>query len=80
MFKIATNHMVLRNQELIDSLNEWIRSFDIRKVSGENVSIAVTKCKAVIRALDGLASLQTCYVASWMALRMHQMKLSSNFA
>ena len=29
MFNIATNHMVLRNQELIDSLHEWIRTFDI---------------------------------------------------
>ena len=55
MFKISTNHMVLRNQESIDSLHEWIRAFDIQKVSGENVSIAVTQCKAVIRALDGFS-------------------------
>ena len=52
MFKIVTNHMVLRNQETIDALQEWIRTFDIRKVDGENVSIACTQCRAVIRALD----------------------------
>ena len=55
MFKIATNHMVLRNQESIDSLHDWIRTSYIQKVSGKNVSIAVTQCKAVIRALDGFS-------------------------
>ena len=53
MFKIVSNHMVLRNQETIDSLHEWLRNFDIRKINGENVSIGSTQCKAVIRALDG---------------------------
>ena len=53
MFKLVSNHMVLRNQETIDSLHEWLRGFDIRKINGENVSVASTQCKAVIRALDG---------------------------
>ena len=52
MFKIATNHMVLRNQETIDALQEWIRTFDIRKIPGENISVACTQCRAVIRALE----------------------------
>ena len=53
MFKLTSNHMVMRNQESIDALQEWLRNFDIRKVKGENVSIACTQVKAVIRALDG---------------------------
>ena len=52
MFKLASNHMVMRNQESIDALQDWLRNFDIRKVKGENVSIASTQVKAVIRALD----------------------------
>ena len=43
MFKTATNHMVLRNQETIDALQEQIRIFGILKVPGENVSIACTQ-------------------------------------
>ena len=52
MFKIATNHMVLRNQETIDALQEWIRTFDIHTIPGENISVACTQCRAVIRAFE----------------------------
>ena len=55
MFKIGTNHMALSNQESIDSLHNWIRTFDIQKVSGGNLSITVTQYKAVIRALGGFS-------------------------
>ena len=51
MFKIITGHMVLRNQETIDALHEWIRIFDIRQFDGENVTSACGRCRAVIRAL-----------------------------
>ena len=53
VYKYMTNHMVLRNQETIDALQEWIRLFDIRQIDCENVAVAITRCKAVIRALDG---------------------------
>ena len=53
VFKIMTNHMVLRNQETVDTLNDWLRHFDIRQINGQNVSVAAGKCRAVIRALDG---------------------------
>ena len=53
IYKYMTNHMVLRNQETIDALHEWIRLFDIRLIDGENVAVAISRCKAVIRALDG---------------------------
>ena len=53
VFKTMTNHMVLRNQETVDSLHEWIHKFDIRKVNNGNVSVACAQCRAVIRALGG---------------------------
>ena len=53
VFKIMTNHMVLRNQETVDTLNDWLRNFDIRQINGQNVSVAAGKCRAIIRALDG---------------------------
>ena len=52
MFKYATNHMVLRSQEAVDSLHDYVRNFDIRQFDGENVNTACTHIRAVIRALD----------------------------
>ena len=49
VFKIMTNdHMALRNQETIDAMHEWLRTFDIRNTNGQNVAVAVGKCRAVI--------------------------------
>ena len=53
MFKTATNHIVFRNQETINALHEWIHTLNIHKVPGENVYIACTQCRVVIRALEG---------------------------
>ena len=51
-FKLMVNKMVLMNQESIDALHEYLRNFDIRNVDGENVAIASSRLRAVIRALD----------------------------
>ena len=40
------------NQESIDALHEYLRTFDIRNVDGENVGIACSRLKAIVRALD----------------------------
>ena len=73
MFKIAKNHMVLPNQEIIDALQEWIRPFDIHKVPGENISVACTQCRSVTRALKALVCLRMHYAAYSMALCIPQM-------
>ena len=52
MLKLMTNHMVLRNQEYVDALNDYIRTFDIRCFDGENVTTACTQLRAILRALD----------------------------
>ena len=53
MFKTMTNHMVLRNQESIDALYNWLCIFDICRYDGQNISIATGQIRAVIRALNG---------------------------
>ena len=53
MYKLMTDHMVLRNQESIDALLEWIRHFDIRRYDGQNVKTAASQVRAVTRALEG---------------------------
>ena len=52
MVKLMTNHMVLRNQEYVDPLHDYIRTFDIRCFDGENVTTACTQLRAILRALD----------------------------
>ena len=52
MFKYMSNHMVLRNQEMVDALLTWIRHFDVRQIDGQNISTACTQVRAVVRALD----------------------------
>ena len=51
-FKIMTTHMMLENQEAIDSLTEYLRSFDICNTNNQNVSVAVRKIRAVVRTLE----------------------------
>jgi len=51
VFKIMTKHMILQSQEITEGLHAWIRDFDIRQYDGENVTVAVGHCKAVLRAL-----------------------------
>jgi hypothetical protein len=51
-FKFMTNHMTMRNQELVDTLHNWIRVFDIRAYDGENVLQACGQIRAVVRALQ----------------------------
>jgi hypothetical protein len=46
--KIATNHMVLRSQEAVDSLHDYFRFFDIRQFDGESVKTACIHIRAVI--------------------------------
>ena len=41
---------VLKNQETIDALHEWLCTFDIRNINGQNV--AVGKFRRIIHALD----------------------------
>jgi len=43
--------MVLQSQEITDALQDWLRTFDIRMFNDENVSVAATQIKAVLRAL-----------------------------
>lgn len=52
LFKIMTKHMIMQSQEITDGLHEWIRNFDIRQYDGENITVAVGHCKAVLRALE----------------------------
>ncbi len=52
MSKLMINHMVLRNQEYAEALQNFICNFDIYQIDGQNVSIAVPQIKAVITALE----------------------------
>ena len=52
MVKLMTDHMVLRNQEYVDALHDYIRLFDIWCFDGENVTKACTQLRAILRALD----------------------------
>ncbi len=53
MYKLMTNHMVLRNQESIDVLAEWICHFDICHYDRQNVKTVASQVCAVTRALEG---------------------------
>lgn len=43
--------MVIKNQESLDALEDYIKNFDITKFPGENVPIACLRLKAVAKAL-----------------------------
>ncbi len=43
MYKLMTDHMVLRNQESIDALLKWIQHFDIGRYDGQNVKLQQVK-------------------------------------
>ena len=53
MFKLMVTEMVIVNQETVDQLHLWLRTFDIRSVDGQNVKVAGRQIRAVVRALDG---------------------------
>ena len=40
------------NQESINALHEYLHTCDIRNIDGENIGIAYSRLKVVIRALD----------------------------
>ena len=50
-FKIMTSHMVFSLQEKTDALHNWIRTTTILVVDGQNVTVFVSRWKAVLRAL-----------------------------
>jgi hypothetical protein len=52
MLCFIIKHMVIRNQEAWDALEEYIKMFDIRNFPGENVPIACLKLKAVVTMLS----------------------------
>ena len=51
LFKLAWKHMVMQSQEVLDALQEYLRTWDIRTFNDENVTVACTQLKAVLRAL-----------------------------
>jgi hypothetical protein len=51
MLRFIIKHMVIRNQEAWDSLEEYIKMFDIHNFTGENVPTACLKLKAVVTVL-----------------------------
>ncbi len=60
--------MVIRNQEAWDSLEEYIKTFDIRSFPGENVPTACLKLKAVVTVLgDRLPSNAVCIILEGFA-------------
>ncbi len=52
MLRFIIKHMVIRNQEVWDALEEYIKMFDICNFPGENFPIACLKLKAVVTVLD----------------------------
>ena len=52
MLIIMINRMINKTDEVILGLCNWVRTFNIHRFDGENVSIAIGQCKAVIRAVD----------------------------
>ena len=69
-FKIMSNHMVLKNQETIDAMHEWLHTFDTCNINGQNVAVAAGKCCAIIRALDnfGLITCSTTIVVTMIVV------------
>ena len=53
MFKLMVTEMVIVNQETVDQLHLWLRSFDLRMIDGQNVKVAGRQVRAIVRALDG---------------------------
>jgi hypothetical protein len=51
MLRFIIKRMVIRNQEAWDSLEEYIKTFDICNFPGENVSMACLQLKAVVTVL-----------------------------
>jgi len=51
-FKIMTIHMMLENQEVLDSLTEYLRGVDICNTNNQNVSVAVRQIRALVRTLE----------------------------
>ena len=49
--RFLIKRMVIKNQESLDALENYIKSFDITKFPGENVPIACLRLKAVAKAL-----------------------------
>ncbi len=51
MLRFIIKHLVVRNQEAWDALKEYIKTFDICNLPGENVPTACLKLKAVLNVL-----------------------------
>jgi hypothetical protein len=49
--RFIIKRMVIKNQESLDPLENYIKTFDITKFPGENVPIACLRLKAVAKAL-----------------------------
>ena len=53
MYKLMTNHMVLRNQKSINALGKWICHFGYRQYNSQNVKTTASQVLTVTRAMTG---------------------------
>ena len=51
IFYLVTKRMVIRNQEAADAMLEWFNKFNILNYDNQNVSEAVLRIKAMVRAI-----------------------------
>jgi hypothetical protein len=56
-FKLIMEVAYKSSFQSMQGLLEWMKGFDIRKYDGENVAVAVTHFKAVLKALGALRTL-----------------------
>lgn len=71
-------NMRLSNQESIDGLQEWVRTFTILKFSGQNVNTACSHVRAVIKTLDSIgeipANAMRCILDGFAAANTEEFK------